>query len=402
MKVNFYLKSTKETERLIYLFASFNGQRLKYSTGRKIEVRLWNEKANTPKQVKGNSLLTQYLNDLKAEVLRLEINTQLANEVLTTDKVKAHLDSYTNRTERNDKLKLTGHLQTFVDLYKATKRHNTAKKFVSLINHLNAYQTEKKVTLNFQGMDLMFYDSFTQYLSKKGLQSNSISTLIRGLKTFLTWASDRGLNKYSVYKKFKAPETEQNIIHLSQTELMQFYATELPDRLERIKDSFVFCCYTGLRFSDLMQVNRDRIKGNTLHITTEKTNDNTTIPLTEIPLQILYKYDYQLPVISNQKANEYLKEAAKLAELTDKVELKESRGAKVIKKTYEKHQVISWHDSRKTFVTLSLEMGIPAEVIMKISNHKQHKVFRKYLAITDKVKEKEMQKFNQLSKLKAV
>jgi integrase len=80
-------------------------------------------------------------------------------------------------------------------------------------------------------------------------------------------------------------------------------------------------------------------------------------------------------MISNQKLNEYVKELCKLAEITESTEIIRYRGATRIAKIYPKYELISAHTGRKTFVTISLEMGIPAEVVMKVTGHSDYKSF---------------------------
>ena len=99
-----------------------------------------------------------------------------------------------------------------------------------------------------------------------------------------------------------------------------------------------------------------------------------------------------LPMISNQKFNKYLKELCKLAEINDPIEIIRYKGATKQSTIYPKYEVISAHTGRKTFATLSLEKGIPAETVMKITGHADYKSFQRYVKVTEERKRNEMQR----------
>ena len=108
--------------------------------------------------------------------------------------------------------------------------------------------------------------------------------------------------------------------------------------------------------------------------------------------QILKRNHYKLPVISNQKTNEYIKELAELAEINEPVMITKYRGVEAIEFKEPKHNFISSHTARRTFVTLSLEKGMRPETVMEITGHKDYKMFRKYIKITEKIKKIEMKR----------
>jgi integrase len=163
-------------------------------------------------------------------------------------------------------------------------------------------------------------------------------------------------------------------------------------RLERVRDVFCFSCFTGLRFSDTVTVNRGNVRGAELFITTRKTSDNLSIPLSEQATSLLVKYDCKLPSISQQKTNDYIKELGKLAGIDEPTELTKHRGAAEVKKTEPKYKFMTTHTARRTFVTLALERGMRAETVKAITGHKDDKSFKNYIKITDKIKILEMQK----------
>ncbi|MBM2813809.1 MAG: integrase family protein [Ignavibacteria bacterium] len=163
--------------------------------------------------------------------------------------------------------------------------------------------------------------------------------------------------------------------------------------LERVRDVFCFGCFTGQRFSDISKLKRDDIRDGQWYLRTAKTKDPLEIPLNAFSEAIINKYlsnDEPLPVISNQKTNEHLKNLCQIARINDKRKITKYRGAEKIEEIFFKYELISTHTARRTFVTLSLEKGMRPETVMAITGHKDYKTFDKYVKISSKVKKVEM------------
>jgi integrase len=212
----------------------------------------------------------------------------------------------------------------------------------------------------------------------------------------MNYATNKGLNKNMAYAKFKVFREEMDVVYLTEDELMKIYNLQLDSKaLEYIRDGFCFSCFTGLRFSDLSQIKPEYIKDDYLIINTIKTREKLQVPLNYYSKEILSKYKAQYlnsfpPVISNQKTNENLKIIAEKADLKEPVSVVKYSGSRKIETLYPKHELITTHTARRTFVTLALEKGIRPEVVMAITGHKDYRTFKKYIKITDKVKLNEM------------
>ena len=106
--------------------------------------------------------------------------------------------------------------------------------------------------------------------------------------------------------------------------------------------------------------------------------------------------------LTNHKTNAYLKEIGELCTIEDQLSFEQFSGSKKIVTTKQKFEMITTHTARRTFVTLALEKGIRAEVVMAMTGHKNYKSFMKYVKITDKVMEQEMNRVWGKTLLKAV
>ncbi len=142
---------------------------------------------------------------------------------------------------------------------------------------------------------------------------------------------------------------------------------------------------------------RTDISGDYIYITTQKTNDRLPINLNSFAKEILDKYKdcrfpggTALPVISNQKMNEYLKEVCELCEFNDPITRVCFRAGQREEETQPKYELIGTHAGRRTFICFALASGIPPQVVMKWTGHSDYKAMKPYIDIAEKVKAEQM------------
>ncbi|WP_231555500.1 site-specific integrase [Capnocytophaga cynodegmi] len=173
--------------------------------------------------------------------------------------------------------------------------------------------------------------------------------------------------------------------------------------LERVRDVFLFQCFTGLRFSDVENLKKSDIKDNFIEITTLKTNDSLKIELNEHSKKILKKYENYiglknkaLPVVSNQRMNDYLKELGELAGINEPIRETYYIGNERFDEVTPKYALLGTHTGRRTFICNALSLGIPPQVVMKWTGHSDYKAMKPYIDIADETKANAMEKFNLL------
>lgn len=283
------------------------------------------------------------------------------------------------------------------DLYISTsesiKNKTTISIYNALLNHLKEFEQKKSYKISFSRITLKFYDAFKQYLIQDlGLLNNTVGKYIRVIKSFMNFAVSHGYSENIDFRNFKAYREDTDIVYLTEEELLKIYNQPLVrDNLIIVRDIFCFACFTGLRFSDVSGLKKENIKEDHILLKTEKTRVSLQIPLINYAKEILKKYNYSLPPsISNQKTNEYLKQIANLAGIKEPINKVQYNGTSRVDKIYKKYELITTHTARRTFVTLSLEKGMRPEVVMEITGHKEYSTFKKYIKITDKVKQSEM------------
>jgi integrase len=280
---------------------------------------------------------------------------------------------------------------------KATDRgERTIAKYKTLRTILKEFELNFG-RLTFQTMNLDFYDAFKKYLMKKrGLTNNTIGKYVSTLKTFLAWAEERRAAIPKDYRKFKVDEEDVEVVALTMDEVNRLEGLVLTEhpRLDRVRDLFLFACYTSARFGDVQKLHFDDIRDNVWHLRMGKTRTETLIHLIPQAIELVNKYrlDGRMPTISSQRMNDYLKELGQLAEIDEPVRIVRYQGAKRIEDRGPKWQFLTSHVARKSFVTISLERGMRPEVVMSFTGHRSFKTMKKYIALTDQAKREEMAK----------
>lgn len=279
----------------------------------------------------------------------------------------------------------------------------TYTKFEAVKKHLEGFDPG----LTFDAFDEIKLTDYVTYLREvKQMRNSTIGKQMGFLKWFLRWAFRKGYTDNRAFDGFKPKlkTTAKKVIFLTWDELTQLRDYPIPatkQYLERVRDVFLFTCFTGLRYSDAYNLKRSDIKGDRIEITTVKTADSLTIELNDHSRAILGKYkdvhfenDKALPVISNQKMNDYLKELCELAGIDEPVRETYYKGNERIDEITPKYALMGTHAGRRTFICNALSLGIPAQVVMKWTGHSDYKAMKPYIDIADEIKANAMSKFN--------
>ena len=390
----FYLntnKADKKGRAPIILQCDHRGQRFKYFTGEKIDPRYWSKSKTSYVKPSYNDdeTLDNYLKSLVSKVEKIVRDAKTDDKILTIEFIQRKFLETANQKPDGSFL---GLFDKYIATSKNTKTAGTIKNYENVKNALKDFSTEKEVILQFDLINYSFYEQYVDYLlTKKDFSNNTVGKHVKTLKSFLTWATENNYNRNLEYRKFKVARESIEIVYLTDDELTSLYNLKLKDKtLDQARDLFCFGCFTGLRFSDIATIEKNNISRDEIKVRTQKTKDIIVIPLIPKAAAILKKYNNKLPVFSNQKLNLHLKTLAENAKINQKVAIQRYRGAKREDSMSSKHELITTHTARRTFITLSLEKGIRPEVVMSITGHKDYKTFKAYIKITDDVKKNEL------------
>lgn len=219
-------------------------------------------------------------------------------------------------------------------------------------------------------------ENFYLYLRKEcNCENNSSMKTMQRLRKIVYFAKNMGEVMADPYQSFRVHFESVDREILTQEEIDTIYNKEfITGRLEQIRDVFIFACYTGISYIDVSNLTEDCIQeafdGNLwVMIKRQKTNVNANIRLLDIPKEILTKYKGKqkdgkcLPVVSNQKMNEYLKEIATVCGIDKN---------------------LTFHIARHSFSTsITLSNGVPIETVSKMLGHKSIRTTQIYAKITD-------------------
>lgn len=241
-----------------------------------------------------------------------------------------------------------------------------------------------------------------------GLKNSTLEKKLDYLRWFLKWATEKGYNTNIAYKTFRPTlkKTQKKVIFLTKDEIAQIKAVKIPSNqahLEQTRDVFLFCCFSGLRHSDVYNLRRSDIKDDSIEITTVKTADSIVIELNTITREILDKYkDFSfaenkaLPVVKNQPMNRDVKVLCKLAGIDEEIRITTYKGNQRNDEIKKKYELVGTHTGRKTFIVNCLSLGIAPNIVMKWTGHSDYKAMKPYIDIVDSIKAKEMTKLDNL------
>lgn len=437
-------RADKNGDQPIRVILSIKGEKFTTSAGYSINPEKWDKPNQVVKKGCSNSkgitysVINSHLKNIDAFFTKYEADLTLNPETETTSLNKLFADNF-RRTKNTPQTEIS-FFNRFDEFMAEMGKENdwtiaTTNKFHSIKNHLLKFDP----LLSFGKMDNNGLHKYVEFLRKIqiggkktkekdtrlfGMRNSTIGKELGFVKWFLRWATAKGYNQQTEFIQFKPKlkTTDSKVIFLDWKELMTVYnfdfskakkevsgviselTSENAHALERVRDVFCFCCFTSLRYSDVANLKRTSVFDDFIQITTVKTADSLTIELNDFSKSILKKYENEkflknlaLPVISNQRMNEHLKELGKVCGIDTPVTLTYYKGNKRFDEVFPKYELLGTHAGRRTFICNALSMGIAPQVVMKWTGHSDYKAMKPYIDIADSVKVDAMKLFNQKS-----
>lgn len=411
-QVKFYLDKRKdkdgqpvETNVPIFLFYSFNGQRLKYFTGEHVDAKnyvtdYWKTgKEPVKKTAPKADLINRNLQSLRLHVETAHSDAKALGVVPDVEYFRQKLNDKLKGGPEDKQITFQEALELFVIFTERNKAYNTYKTVNSTANHLKAFIGKRP--LLFAQVDPKWAASFRNYLINAGHLNNTVQKYMNKLRTFLKWCKEPEQGYFPDFNfRIKIAENDTDIIFLDNEQVIHLYNYDLKSPAHgRIRDAFVFGCFTGMRYGDLKKLKKTEVEENQLRFRIQKGQETVfhTIPLAPIAKEILARYkdlpgEKALPVISNQRMNDALKLICKEAGFDNIINIAEKQGnGKIEEKQYPLYELIGCHTCRKSFITIAMRRGMQEAVIKSISGHsKNSRAFTRYYHIVDGHKQEEM------------
>lgn len=375
----YYLKhrENKKGERQIYMRLTVDGKRKETSLNRSISASRWDKSKQCAKGRSEDMLsLNKYLVNTKQKLYEThqkmiyddqEITVEtLMNKFLGIgESTKTLLEIITFEMSRIQKLVKDG----------------TYRKYEAFYNHIGNFIKHQynASDIDIKRVDFQFVNDFDFYLrTEEGIGNNTTIRYVKTLQKFFKIAKNNGWVNSTPFTNYKVSFDKVERTKLNNSELQRIINKHFKiDRLNRIRDLFVFACYSGLSFGDLEKLNENHIVTGMdgrkwLKINRSKTGTSCSIPLLPQAKEILKKYEDDinclnkgvlLPVVSNERYNAYLKEIADLCGISKN---------------------LTTHVARHTFATtVTAEQGVSTEVVSRMLGHTQLKTTQIYSKITD-------------------
>ncbi|WP_289199078.1 phage integrase SAM-like domain-containing protein [Bacteroides acidifaciens] len=423
-------KSDRPTN--IYLVCRINKKQVKLSTGVRVYPDQWNTKKQeayvSPRLTEldniNNAIVNDEINKLKADFIDFkryicDNPNEIDNSLFLLKKY-----IYKDRMMKQQELqKPVQWLRRAISQDKTIKSDGQRNTLAIYWGHLKVFEEFLKATdredITFADINLALIKDYETYLfnrqigkgktTKTSTVGNKVTALISIIKRAEPYGLiDTSAAKLNQYKKPKSREGDDNEIYLSEEEVNKMYSLELKGLEEKARDVFVLQCWTGQRFSDMQLLNNGTIKdfdnGKILEIVQKKRTHKVSIPLFPVALEILEKYNFQIPKVRENTMLKYIKEAGKKAGIIGKHIVTEDRGSKITNTTYCRYELIGTHTGRRSFISNMLKRGYDSHILMRITGHTTEMAFKKYAKISSEdaanlMLETEATKVKQLDKV---
>lgn len=403
LRVNFNIRAKKAGNKeitkpvQIYMICRWSAKRLRYVTKINVSPTHWDSKSQKVRKVlaePNHAAINNNLSNLEQIAKRVFIELDETNNHISPETLKEALDFATGRKKQP-----YSNFWEFLDFFinEAPKQYDpstglklsprTIAKYKgtrAMLKQYAANHTQGK--LSFESLDDSFFKQLRAFMiNNKGYNQNTTSKHFTVLKTMLRDAERRGVKIPKAYMgKFANSKPQESFsVYLSKIDIEKMEDAKLSGTYDKVRDNLLIGCYTGLRFSDWKQLNTAIIKNGTIELFQEKTGGKVVIPITLGLQRILDKNGGKFPpIISNQKFNQYVKEVAKEAGITDIIQYSEVRGGKRVTVQQPKHDLISSHTGRRSYATNAYINGVPTISIMAVTGHRSENAFLKYLKLS--------------------
>ncbi len=369
LKVLLFTRDTSNNPEKLTIYAriTVNGKRAEISLKRYTSVNEWDEnKGRLHGLTHKARLLNSYLDEVYAEIMDTHKQLLREDKLITAQAIKAR---YLGQDEQHNTLREL--IQYHNDTQKSVLKPGTMKNYYGTEKYLYRFLESKYQLpdIRLKQLNYKFITDFEHYLlngpelqkGKKCTNNGVMKHLERLMKMVKLGVKLEWLDKDPfINYKLRFHKTERS--YLTERELRLMEETDFTgEGYEKVKDTFLFSCYTGLSYIDVRELEKNQlvlgIDGNQwIYTKREKTSESVKLPLLPKAIKIIEKYwdspetdTKVLPVLSNQKTNKYLKEIAKACGI---------------------HKAISFHSARHTFATtVTLSNGVPIETVSKMLGH---------------------------------
>jgi len=385
-------RPSSKTSRIICVLRDGKDIYLKFYTRISIKPRHWSKRTQSVLSANPHAILyNRYLKAYRQKIMDIYLDAISKGIKPDQGYIKAKI-SPQKPDKENEKT-----FWEIWELYLSAKRNRFAErsivKYQALANHLRKFEESANKPFHLDNIDSRLLELLQSWFYESAkINTQTTAKYIDILKSFLNWCVRYKYTANTDYKHFtpiQQPDNIKVIVNDTELDLLRNYPAK--GYLYNVRQLFLLSCLTGLRYSDYIRIKSEHFKkddeGNPfLLIRQEKTDEFVEIPLNDeaenITRQLLSR---EIHPITNQKMNLYVKKICKMACINEEFEVNEYKGKLKTTKTLPKHELVTTHTGRRTFATNLLLKGIPAEIVMQFTGHKDYRSFAKYVNIPKKV-----------------
>lgn len=414
-EVKFYLekRKDKETGKIvttnvpILLFYSFNGKRLQYYTGYRVDADKWDDGLTQkdgqpirvhPGRVKKNfsdaADINKELRKLEARISEIHERADVLGDRLSPEYFKDRLNGKKLDTKNGDTI-WKGY-ELYLQSLKVTHTEKSIKNVKDSFRVLKDFEKDRSRSITFDSIDSFFWQEFFNYCYHvKEYNNNYTGTHVNKIKALLNWCVAKKISTHTEFRKQRKMQEFIEVIYLLWPELLKFYRYKFKDPVySDARDLYCLGCFTGLRYSDVVKLLNDNVLPDKLGYRVKKTKQINYIPLNKYSKALLEKHKgkhkpFAMPQLV-KNIHTVLKDAMKEAGLDRMVQIVHYRGAERKEERKPLWDAATFHTSKKTFVVNFLEKGGSITTAMAITGNRSHSVFKRYYKIADQFKAKEM------------
>jgi len=371
-------KPNAEGNAPIFARITINHQMTHLATRYYLPADRWLPKeGRTVGRTKEEKEVNAYLDNLRGLIYAKYNEMFLAGEVVTARKLKCRLISKDEKSMTLLEL-FDDYIKDYSKLVGVSKTKKTCDRYILTRRRIEEFmQSEyKRTDISVNDVNPKFISNFEIFLrTQYKLSNNYVMKMIQRFRSIYQVAIDNGWANKNPFVCFKLKFENTERGYLTMAELTKLMNKQLiSKRLEQIRDVFVFSCFTGLAYCDAQALTREHIiigpnGAPWLRTHRKKTSTPVDVPLLELPREILAKYegnsgnDKLLPIPSNQKCNDYLKEIAAICGIEKR---------------------LTFHLARHTFATtVTLTNGVPIESVSKMLGHRSLRTTQVYAKIVN-------------------
>lgn len=362
-------------EGLVQIECQQGKRRIYFSTGVYLEPKYWRDGMVVEHELSND--LNIILRRMKIDLERVELDFMKRDVKVTLPMLREAV-----KTKTAPSAKLTDFGRAVIS--QSDRRDVTKANYRTLFNDLDKFRRGVRV----DEADYAFIERYDIYLKDSGVQHNTRVGRLRLLRAVLNEAVKRDMLSRNPFDRYHVQGMTSRHGYLQDGDVMSLERLSLKGRELAVRDAFLFCCYTGLRYSDLLALRTEDIHDGWIRIVMQKTRQRVAIPYAKLfegrCISLLQRYGNTIERLTsklptNSQVNSTLRDLLRKACINTDFR-------------------VTFHTSRHTFASLLLEEGVPVTTVQRMLGHTKVQTTQIYAEVTEQTIEKDVSRMTGKSK----